>query len=59
MLDDYGFDDAGKAEVVEFIESNKNKMRELSLRMVLKVADLRKSMPANWQSVVAVTCMRH
>ena len=59
MLDDYGFDDDGKAEVVEFIESNKNKMRELSLRMVLKVADLRKSMPANWQSVVAVTCMRH
>ena len=59
MLDDYGFDDDGKAEVVEFIESNKNKIRELSLRMVLKVADLRKSMPANWQSVVAVTCMRH
>ncbi len=59
MLDEYGFTDAEKAEVVDFIESNKNKMRELSLRMVLKVADLRKSMPANWQSVVAVTCMRH
>jgi hypothetical protein len=59
MLDEYGFTDAESAEVVDFIEANKNKMRELSLRMVLKVADLRKSMPANWQSVVAVTCMRH
>lgn len=59
MLDDYGFDDATKDEVVEFIAVNKNRMRELSLRMVLKVADLRKSMPSNWQAVAAVTCMRH
>ena len=59
MLDDYGFEDAAKAEVVDFIEANKTKMRELSLRMVLKVADLRKSMPANWQAVAEVTCMRH
>ena len=59
MLDDYGFEDAVKQEVVDFIEVNKNKMRELSLRMVLKVADLRKSMPANWQAVAEVTCMRH
>ena len=59
MLNDYGFEEAEKAEVVEFIEANKNKMRELSLRMVLKVADLRKSMPSTWQAVAAVTCMRH
>ena len=59
MLDDYGFEDTVKQEVVDFIEVNKNKMRELSLRMVLKVADLRKSMPANWQAVAEVTCMRH
>ena len=59
MLDDYEFDEATKTEVVEFIEVNKSKMRELSLRMVLKVADLRKSMPNNWQAVAAVTCMRH
>ncbi len=58
MLDDYGFEDAEKEEVVAFIEANKERMRELSLRMVLKVADLRKSM-ANWQAVAEVTCMRH
>ena len=59
MLDDYGFEDQAKAEVVDFIEANKDRMRELSLRMVLKIADLRKSMPGNWQAVAEVTCMRH
>ena len=58
MLDDYEFDAAAKEEVVNFIEQNKNKMRELSLRMVLKVADLRRSMPNNWQSRARMTCMR-
>ena len=58
MLDGYDFDDATKAEVVKFIELYKSRLRELSLRMVLKVADLRKSMPSNWQSVAEVTCMK-
>lgn len=58
MLDDYEFDTATKAEVVDFIEENKHRMRELSLRMVLKVADLRRSMPSNWQSRARLTCMR-
>lgn len=58
MLDKYEFNDAQKHEVVDFIDSNRKKMRELSLRMVLKVADLRKSMPINWQAVAQVTCMK-
>ena len=59
MLDDYEFSQEEKDEVVEYISTNKKRMRELSLRMVLKVADLRKSMPNSWQSVAAMTCMRH
>ncbi len=58
MLDDYKLTDADKQEVVEFIATNAKRMRELSLRMVLKVADIRVSMPNNWASVVEVTCMR-
>jgi hypothetical protein len=58
MLDDYEFTDAGKREVIEFVDNNKKKLRELSLRTVLKIADLRKSMPSNWQAVAEVTCMR-
>jgi len=59
MLDSYDLDDLAKAEVVDFIEINAGRMRELSLRMVLKVADLRVSLPAKWQAVATVTCMRN
>lgn len=58
MLNSYEFDDVQKQEVVDFVDNNRKKMRELSLRMVLKIADLRKSMPDRWQSIAAVTCMR-
>jgi predicted AAA+ superfamily ATPase len=60
MLDRYDFDniDIVKDELVEFIVDNQSKLRELSLRMVLKLADLRKSFPANWQSMARTTCMR-
>ena len=59
MLDAYELEDAAKKEVVEFINANAARMRELSLRMVLKVADIRVSMPERWQAVVEVTCMRN
>jgi hypothetical protein len=59
MLDDYELEDWAKTEVVDFITTNADRMRELSLRMVLKVADIRVSMPANWKAVVEVTCMRN
>ena len=59
MLDDYGLEDWAKTEVVDFISANARRMRELSLRMVLKVADIRVSMPNNWKAVVEVTCMRN
>jgi len=58
MLDDYEFDDVEKTVLVDFIDDNKKKLRELSLRTVLKIADLKKSMPNNWRAVAEVTCMR-
>jgi hypothetical protein len=58
MLDTYEFEDPVKDEIIDFIVDNRSKMRELSLRTVLKVADLRKSMPANWQDVARVTVMK-
>jgi hypothetical protein len=59
MLDEYELSDIAKDEVVDFIATNAKRMRELSLRMVLKVADIRRSMPNNWRAVVEVTCMRN
>jgi hypothetical protein len=58
MLDDYEFTDLEKEVLIDFVDDNKKKLRELSLRTVLKIADLKRSMPNNWRAVAEVTCMR-
>lgn len=58
MLDDYELTDEAKEEVVDFIVDNKSKLRELSLRTVLKIADLRVSFPDKWEAMAEVTVMR-
>ena len=58
MLDKYDMTVEEQADLLEFINTNKGKLRELSLRMVLKLADLRVSFPQRWQEVAKVTCMR-
>ena len=58
MLDAYEFEEAGVEDVLNFVTDNSKRMRELSLRTVLKVADLRKSFPDRWKAVAEVTCMR-
>jgi len=58
MLDKYEFTDTTKDIIIDFIEQNQHKLRELSLRMVLKIADLRKSFPNNWESMARTTCMK-
>ena len=60
MLDVYEFDvpELARDEILEFIDANQEKLRELSLRMVLKIADLRKSFPKNWKAMANNTCFR-
>ena len=58
MLGTYEYSEATVEEILEFVTVNAGRMRELSLRTVLKVADLRKSFPERWKSVAEVTCMR-
>ena len=60
MLDAYEFNEpaVAKDEIVDFILVNADNLRELSLRMVLKIADLRKSFPNNWQAMARTTCMK-
>jgi hypothetical protein len=60
MLDAYEFNEpaVAKDEIVDFILANADTLRELSLRMVLKIADLRKSFPNNWQAMARTTCMK-
>ena len=48
-----------KTEIVAFIEDNMNQMRELSLRMVKKLADLMLMDRAGWKDLAAITCMKN
>lgn len=59
MLDRFGFNNDELNEMIDFIDENKKRMRELSLRSVIKMAELHKSMPRSWKQVASVTLMRH
>jgi hypothetical protein len=58
MLDSYEFEGNEKDEIIDFIMEKRSVMRELSLRTVLKVADLRKSFANNWKAMAEVTVMK-
>jgi hypothetical protein len=45
-------------EIVNFIDVNQDKMRELSLRMVKKLADLVSVDRQNWKLIAKTTCMK-
>ena len=59
MLDKYEFEPYQAMEVVDFVKANVHRLRELSLRTVLKVADLKHGFPDKWKAVAEVTCMRN
>ena len=55
LLDHLTIDE--KVDVMTFIEAYSDSLRELSLRMALKIASIRKT-TANWEKVAKVTCCR-
>lgn len=58
MLDSYKFTPEEVDEIVTYMLDNQNKLREVSLRMCTKIADLRKSQSERWKTMAEVTCMR-
>jgi hypothetical protein len=58
MLAEYRFDKTGEQEIVTFMIENKSRLREISLRMVLKIADLRQMAPDRWRALAESTCMK-
>jgi len=58
MLAEYQLGKAVEQEIVDYIDINKKKLRELSLRTVLKVADLAKAFPTKWEAMAENTVMR-
>ena len=58
LFETYDFQPCEQDEIIEFLEVNKNKFREMSLRMAIKIADLKKSFPLKWKAMAEVTCMK-
>jgi hypothetical protein len=58
MLNSYTLDDEVKEDIIDFVDINKNRLRELSLRTVLKVADLAVAFPDKWEAMAENTVMR-
>jgi hypothetical protein len=58
MLNEYEFSPEQEAEIVDFMAENQNKLREVSLRMCTKIADLRRSQSHRWERMAEITCMR-
>jgi len=58
MLNSYKFSEHEQKDLMEYIYTNKNRLREKRLRMVLKIADLRKMNANKWKSYAESTCMK-
>jgi hypothetical protein len=58
MLNEYQFSAEEEQDIMNFMIDNKEIMREISLRMVTKLADLKKSFGSDkWKRTAEVTCM--
>ena len=58
LFADYDFNEYAQDDIIDFMHTNKDRLREVSLRMALKIADLHKSFPNNWKRMSETTCMK-
>jgi len=59
MLASRGFNKADEVIIMQFIEDNMEQLRELSLRMVVKISTLFKMHKTGWQKLARQTCLRN
>jgi len=55
----YNFENGEEQEILNFMEECQTRLREMSLRCAVKLADLRKTMPMNWKRTAEVTLMKN
>jgi hypothetical protein len=58
LFNDYDLSPEVGEEILAFMDANKNRLREMSLRMALKLADLTKVSETNWKALAVSTCMK-
>ena len=59
LFNDYEFTPEKGEEILNFMNENKDRLREMSLRMALKIADLTKVSETNWKALAVSTCMKN
>jgi len=59
LLKNIGLDPAGQIDVIDFMEENHTHLRELSLRMALKIGSIRRSNRADWKKMAKVSCCQN
>lgn len=57
MLNSYEFTKEQESLILDFVIGNADYLREVSLRMIKKIADFVKSEPNNWQAMAEATCL--
>jgi DNA polymerase III delta prime subunit len=57
-LESHGINAESAKEILDFIEENDSKLRELSLRLVVKIGRLKQVNPSSWKSLARVTCCK-
>jgi hypothetical protein len=58
LFADLELSDIAQDEIIGFMDTNKNRLREMSLRMAIKIGQLYKSFPTKWQALAQSTCMK-
>ena len=58
MLKDMKMSKSDENEILAFVDKFQDTLRELSLRMVVKIATLMKAHPTKWQSLAKVFCVK-
>jgi predicted AAA+ superfamily ATPase len=58
LFADYDFEPEVQDEIIAFMDANQNRLREMSLRMAIKIADLRRMSMLNWKRLAETTCMK-
>lgn len=54
----YGMTHEQEQEIIDFMIENQAKLREISLRMAIKLADLRRMSEQRWKAIAMNTCMK-
>ncbi len=58
LFSDFDFDQLDQDLIIDFMTDNQSRLREVSLRMAIKIAQLKKSFPLKWVALAKTTCMK-